>query len=221
MIAKELINQMIPPLKLKDDGQKALIWMEELRTNQLPLVDEGRFLGLITEDTLFSRNNLKEQLSNYDLVCEQCFVYDHQHFYDVVKIASDFDVQMVAVIDEEKKYLGVITVEDTISAFAQTAGVQNPGGIIIISLRQIDYSLSEISRLIESDNAKILSSCINVDILDAEKIKLTLKINRTDLSRIIATLDRFGYKIIGKFQQTEAITNERERIDILLKYLDI
>ncbi len=160
-------------------------------------------------------------MSEYELIAENCYVYEYQHFYDVVKLASDFEVQVVAVLNEEQVFLGVITVEDTIAAFAQTAGVQNPGGIIILSLRQIDYSLTEISRLIESENAKILSSCINIDILDPDKIKLTLKINLVDLSRIIATLDRFGYKIIGKFQQTEAISNEKERLDILLKYLDI
>jgi CBS domain-containing protein len=160
-------------------------------------------------------------MASYELFGDQCFVNENQHFYDVVKLASDFEVQVVAVLDDEKKFLGVITVEDTLAAFAQTLGVQNPGGIIIISLRQIDYSLAEISRLIESDNAKILSSCINNDLLDPDKIKLTLKINRTDLSRIVATLDRFGYKIIGKFQQIEAISNERERLDILMRYLDI
>ncbi|MDQ3535144.1 MAG: CBS domain-containing protein [Bacteroidota bacterium] len=221
MIAKELINQMIPPLKLKDDGQKALTWMEELRTNQLPIVDNGNFMGLISEEIVFSSNNLKKPMASYELFGDQCFVNENQHFYDVVKLASDFEVQVVAVLDDEKKFLGVITVEDTLAAFAQTLGVQNPGGIIIISLRQIDYSLAEISRLIESDNAKILSSCINNDLLDPDKIKLTLKINRTDLSRIVATLDRFGYKIIGKFQQIEAISNERERLDILMRYLDI
>lgn len=221
MIAKELINQMIPPLKPRDEGQKALIWMEELRTNQLPIVDKGTFKGLISEDIVFASNNLKQPMSEYELIAEKCFVYEEQHFYDVIKLASDFEVQVVAVLNEEQVFLGVITVEDTISAFAQTAGVQNPGGIIILSLRQIDYSLAEISRLIESDNAKILSSCINNDILDPDKLKLTLKINRTDLSRIIATLDRFGYKIIGKFQQSQAISNEKERLDILLKYLDI
>ncbi|MDQ3395799.1 MAG: CBS domain-containing protein [Bacteroidota bacterium] len=221
MIAKELINQMIPPLKLKDDGQKALTWMEELRTNQLPIVDQGVFKGLISEDIVFSSNNLKKPMLEYELFAEKCHINENQHFYDVVKLASDFEVQVVAVIDDENKFLGVITVEDTLAAFAQTLGVQSPGGIIIISLLQIDYSLSEISRLIESDNAKILSSCINIDTLDPNKIKLTLKINRTDLSRIVATLDRFGYKIIGKFNQTEAISNEKERLDILMRYLDI
>ena len=30
---------MIPPLKPTDDGHKAIVWMEELRMNQLPVIE--------------------------------------------------------------------------------------------------------------------------------------------------------------------------------------
>lgn len=221
MIAQELINQMIPPLKLTDDASKAITWMEELRTNQLPVVERGEFKGFISEEIIYSRNNKDEIIANFELIARECKVFQHQHFYDVVKIASDFDVKIVAVLDESGLFIGVISVEDTVTAFAQSAAVQSPGGILVISMRQIDYSLTEISRLIEADNAQILSSCIVMDVLDPSKIKLTLKINKLDLSRTIATLDRFGFKIIARFQESQVISNEKERLDILLKYLDI
>ncbi len=221
MIAEELINQMIPPLKLTDDASKAITWMVELRTNQLPVIEKGDFLGFISEEIIFTHNNKDENISSFELIAKECKVYQHQHFYDVVKVAADYHIQMVAVLDEGNHFIGVISVEDTLTAFAQSAAVQNPGGILVISMRQIDYSLAEISRLIESDDAKILSSCIVTDILDPSKIKLTLKINRIDLSRTMATLERFGYRIIAHFQETQIISNEKERLDILLKYLDI
>ena len=146
---------------------------------------------------------------------------ENQHFYDVLKIVSDYGVQLVAVLDETERFLGVISIKDTVTAFAQSAAVQSPGGIIILSLKQIDYSLSEISRLVESNGAKILSSIVNNDLLDANMIKLTLKINKTDLSSIIATLERFDYKIIAKFEDSEIESGDKERLDILFRYLDI
>lgn len=221
MIAEELINYMIPPMKPGDEAHKAITWMEELRVNQLPVVDKGIFLGLIHEDTIYEDNRIEREVKDFDLIGSDCYVLSNQHFYDIIKTATNCSVQMVAVFDENNMYMGVITVEDTISAFAQTAAVQSAGGIIVLSMNHTDYSLSEISRLVEAEDGKILSSSVANDTLDPTKFKLTLKINKVDLSHIIATLERFGYKIIARFQESEVISNEKERLDILLKYLDI
>ena len=54
MIAEELINHMIPPLKVTDDAHKAIVWMEEFRCNHLPVVEDGRLVGILTEADLVS-----------------------------------------------------------------------------------------------------------------------------------------------------------------------
>lgn len=221
MIAFELINPMIPTLKQDDTAQKALDWMDELRVHELPLLLDGVYAGLLRHDHFLEESDPDMPVKNLPLVDRKCFVYENQHLYDIIKVATDYSIQSIPVLDTEGNYKGVITLEDTITAFAQTAAVQSPGAILILSIKQIDYSLAEISRLIESDNGKILSSAVSNDNQDLSKIKLTLKINKTDLSRIIATLERFGYKIVATFQETEHISNDKERLDILLKYLDI
>jgi len=217
MIAAELINHMIPPLKLSDTAAKAMTWMEELRCKQLPVVDEGRFKGLITEEMILDANNIDCLLSDFDLECDDCTVYPNQHFYDVVKTATDNKVQLIAVVDEDKNYSGIITIQDTITSFAQTAAVQAPGAIVVLSMEARDYSLSEISRLIEEDGAKILGSTIREDLTDPKRLKLTLKINRENLSSIVATLERFGYKIIARFQEIGAHDDNKERLDIFIR----
>ena len=221
MIAGELVNHMVPPLKLTDAAEKAIAWMEELRCNQLPVVENNKFLGLLSEEIILDENNIDKSISSFELEGIDCIVKANQYFYDVVKIASDFEVQLVAVLDDNNDYLGVITVQDTITTFAQTAAVQAPGAILVLSMEARDYSLSEISRLIESENAKILGSTISEDSLDPAKIKLTLKINKTDLSHVAATLERFNYKIIARFQEPKVFDDSQERIDILMKYLNI
>lgn len=221
MIAEELVNHMIPPLKPKDSAQKARLWMEELRCNQLPVVENEQFLGLISEDIILEGNDEDKPVSDFDFIDKTCFVYAGSHFYDVIKLASDRNVQMVGVLGDDGKYAGVITVQDTITSFAQSAAVQIPGGILVLSMSQIDYSLAEISRLIEENNAKVLSSSVKEDESDPSKLKVTLKINRLDLAHVVATLERFGYKIIARFQETKVMEEEKGKIDILLKYLDI
>lgn len=212
---------MIPPLKKGDPARKANAWMEELRINQLPVIENGVYCGLISEEVILEDNDNTKEVGEYQLQGKSCVVNENQHFYDVLKIVSDHGVQLVAVLDDSETFLGVISIKDTVTAFAQSAAVQSPGGIIILSLKQIDYSLSEISRLVESNGAKILSSIVNNDMFDANLIKLTLKINKTDLSAIIATFERFDYKIIAKFEDSEMESSDKERLDILFKYLDI
>lgn len=221
MIAEDLINHMIPPLKGSDDAHKAIVWMEEFRCNYLPVVENSRLLGFISEEIILETNDIEKHVKDFNLVGLSCYVHLDTHFYDILKVATDNKLQMVAVLNEDQQYNGVITVQDTLTSFAQTAAVQMPGAIIVLCMNYIDYSLAEISRLIEENHAKILSSIIKEDPLDAGKIRLTLKINQSDMSRIVATLERFGYKVIGRYQETKPVENERERIDMLLRYLDI
>lgn len=221
MIASDLINYMIPPLKLSDEVQKAILWMEELRTSELPVVEKGRFLGFLCEDTLFEMNGAYPKVADYNLVGTTCRVVQSQHYYDVIKTCDNNGLSHVAVLDEAESYLGVIALEEVIQAFAMTSSIKSHGGIMVLSLKQIDYSLAEISRLIESDNGKVLSSYLTDDPNDSTKVNLTIKVNLEDLSRIEATLERFGYQVVAKFNDTAKVVDEQERLDILLKYLGI
>lgn len=221
MIAEELINPMIPSLKPTDTVDKALNWMDEFRSNQLPVIDKSAYKGLINDYSFYDESNGGAYISDYILSAEEIFVLPHQHFYDVIKIASDNHLDIVAVVDEKKDYLGVISVKDTLSAFAQTSAVQSIGGILVLSLNEHDYSLAEISRLLESNNLKVLCSYVSSDELNPLKIKLTVKLNKMDLTYAIATLERYNYKIIAQFQETEIVPTDKERLDLLMKYLSL
>jgi acetoin utilization protein AcuB len=221
MIAEELINDMVPALTLKDNAEKAIFWMEELRTKYLPVIDHLQFRGFISEEAIFENNDIGKELSGIKLIGENCYLNHSQHFFEAIKLYRENNVDMAAVVDDEGNYLGVITVDDIIKAFSEITAIQSPGGIIVISIRQIDYTLAEIVRLIEENDAKVLSSYLKNDPDDDSKILLTLKINTTDLTRIIATLERFGYNIIAKFQEAPDRITNLDRLDLLMKYINI
>jgi acetoin utilization protein AcuB len=221
VIAEDLINHMIPPLKGTDDAHKAIVWMEEFRCSYMPVVVDSKLMGFISEEIILETNEIDKEVGDFNLVGKSCYVHLDTHFYDILKVAADNKLQMVGVLNEDEKYAGVITVQDTLTSFAQTAAVQMSGGILVLSMNFVDYSLAEISRLIEENHAKILSSIIKEDPLDPGKIRLTVKLNQLDMSRVVATLERFNYKVIGRYQESKPVENEKERIDMLLRYLDI
>lgn len=221
MIAEELINHMIPPLKPSDDGHKAIVWMDEFRCNHLPVVAERELLGFISEEIILESNDIEKRMVEFDLVGKHATVDLNSHFYDILRVAGENKLQIVAAIDGDGKYVGVITVQEIMTSFAQTASVQMPGSILVLSVDLIDYSLAEIARFVEENNAKIISSTIVEDALDAGKIKVTIKINQLEISRIVATLERFGYTVIGRYQDQQPEDAGKERIDMLMRYLNI
>ncbi len=221
MIAEELINQMIPPLKISDSVEKAVRWMEEFRVNQLPVVKNRQYMGMITEDDIVEKNLYGVTLNTLEIGYQEVFAMHYQHFYNVMELAIRNKIQVVPVLDEHQEFLGVITVNDTIAAFGQMSALQGQGGILVLSMFERDYSLTEISRHVEENNAKILSAYVSPDETDGQKIKVTLKINRTDLNRIIATFERFDYRIVGQFQDAAEVKDDQDRLDLLMKYLNI
>lgn len=221
MIAEDLINPMIPALKVTDLAEKAIIWMEELKIDQLPVIEHGIFKGLITEDMILEGNDLNQPIGKFLLHSENCFVQDSQHYFDVLKVAIEKSAQIVAVLDEEGKYLGVTSYTEALHEFAKTFTIQSPGGIIVLSVLHRDYSLVEISRIIESNNVKILGTYVTTPYSDSDKIFLTLKLSVNDLSKTIASLERFNYNVIAKFHDIDRTETSKERIDHLMRYLNI
>jgi predicted transcriptional regulator len=221
MIAEELINQMIPPLKFYDTVEKAVRWMEEFRVNQLPVVKSRKYMGMITDEQIIEKNLYGVTLDTLELGYKDVFVMHYQHFYTVMEVAIRNKVQVVPVLDEHQDFFGMITINDTIAAFGQMSALQGQGGILVLSMNERDYSLSEISRHVEENNAKILSAYVSPDEMDDYKIKVTLRINRTDLNRIIATFERFDYRIVAQFQDAAEIKDDQDRLDLLMKYLNI
>ncbi len=221
MIAKELINYMIPPLKPTDEVDKAIMWMEELRVSELPVVDEGKFLGILNEDLIFDNNSNETIVQNLVLTGNNSYLKEQSHYYEILKMSYDESVSLVAILDADESYLGVVSIRDVVEAFAQTSSITSPGAIFILSMGVTDYSLTEISRLVESNDAKIISSHTAVDEDDPSIVRLTLKINTEDASKVLATLERFGYTVVSQFSNQSTEDKDKDRYDILMKYLQI
>ena len=221
MIAEELINKMIPALKTTDTAEKAIIWMEELKTNQLPVIIGNKFKGLISEDMILEGNNLNKQIGEFELISKECYVSEDQHLLDIIRLAREHNSELVAIISKEGEFMGVSRHEDTVKALSETMTVQGQGGILVLEMPMVDYSMAELSRLIEADDAKIIGAYLTPQPKDINNITLTLKINKEDLTTVSATLERFGYKIVAKFHESFTDDTERERLDNLLNFLDI
>jgi CBS domain-containing protein len=220
MIARALISNEIPPLKLTDNGERVLNWMDEFKVAELPLIDGKKYLGLVEEYHIIDANDVKQQLGELHLKLDRPFVLEHQHLFDVIITLAKYDVDVVAVLNANDEYLGVISSRDIIKHLAQTVSIENAGSIVTLEMNTKDYSMVEIAKIVESDNAKILSSFVSSNV-DSTKLEVTLKINKSDISRILHTFDRFNYKVTASYQESEYIEDLKKRYDEFMRYLNI
>lgn len=221
MLAKDLISDVVPSLKTSDSGQKALYWMDIFRISHLPIVNNQDFLGLISDKDIYDNNMAEEPIGNHSLSLFSPFVQTSQHIYEVMELASELQLTVVPVLEETNKFLGVITLTDLLHYFADVSALKQPGGIIVLELAAIDYSLTQIAQIVESNDAKILSSYITSS-TNSTKMEVTLKINRKELNSILQTFIRFDYVIKASFTDENDLNSLYEnRYDSFMKYLSI
>ena len=220
MLAKELISNSITTLRTSDSGKHALELMDEMKVSHLPIVNDQAFLGLISEDDIMSLNHADEPIGNHQLSLIKPFVFEDQHVYDIIKIFADLKLSLLPVLDSSNNYIGVITLLDVVQNLNNLTAVQNPGGIIILELNSNDYSLSEISRIVESNDAKVLSLYL-YSYPDSTKLDVILKINKIDVRPVLQTFSRYNYTVKASYAEKDNMEDLLDRYDLLMNYLNI
>jgi CBS domain-containing protein len=199
MRALALITDEIPPLKHTDSGEKALRWMDEFKVSHLPVLKNDNFVGVISEADLLDKLELNQSLDVLFNHLPRPYVFETAHVYDVLKRMEESKLSIMPVLDTEEKYLGCTSIFHLLTSFANTGSIKEMGGIIVLEVNEHDYSLAQIAQIVESNNAKILSSYI-MSTPDSTKIEVTLKINQLELTRIIRTFERYDYLVKETFQ---------------------
>ena len=220
MLARELISDTILPIKTSDTGMIALNLMEEFRVSHLPIVNDNDFLGLISEADIYERGDYEEPIGNHKLGLYKPYIFFNQHVYDVIQQVHEQNLSLIPVLDHENHYMGSITLKCLVNYFARLTAVENPGGIIVLEMGARDYSLSEITRLIEANDSTIMSLYV-YPVPDSSRIEVTLKINRMDIGPIIETLYRYNYNIKASFFKGESSEALKDRYDALMKFINI
>lgn len=218
MVIGQLISDDIPPLKNNDSAEKALKWMDEFKVSWLPVVDGTEFIGLISESELFELDESDAPISSSHLNLIRPQLAESQHAYDALKLMAQLNVDVIGVLDDKGQYRGAVTIRKIAEQLVKMAAMKEPGGILVVEVNNVDYSLSQIAQIVEGNDAKILSTYV-AGIPGTPKVEVTIKINREDLSRIIQTFERYNYTISGTFHQSVYADDLKERYDEFMNYI--
>jgi hypothetical protein len=192
--------------------------MDELRVNDLPVVENGLFLGLANESDFLNAEVYQGEIqAELDLL--NVSVSPDSHVLDVLKVISENDVTVVPVVDEGNNYLGSITSADLLDHLAEMLGVMREGGIIVLQVFERDHSIQQIARIIEENNAKILS--LSVVPASEGNLEMHIKIDLPDLNPILQSLERFNYNVLSRFQASQFDDELKDRYNELMRYLNM
>lgn len=221
MLVSQFINRSIP--EVHPDTVLSEIFPEDYPEGigYAPVVKDGKFLGFLDLSDLETEMESHQHVGQCSIDSISISVKQDQHLLEVLPLFVKAGSSVLPVLNEEEKPEGYLSEVSISRAFSELFAFQNSGGILVLSVPAIHYSLSEISRLIEANQAKVLSVLLDTDPVLNQNYLVHLKINQPDLSRIVATLERFEYNVLEVHQTKEASSIDKDRFDQLMRYLDI
>lgn len=217
----EITNYITNDFKAIDSQDTIAVvqgFFDELHFSHFPVIEEGIYIGSIASDDIETFDTDKK-VADYRFTLEGFFTRTNTIWLDVLEIFAKNHTNLVPVLDENNKYVGYYEIEDIMKFFHETPFLKEPGGIIIVKKPILDYSMSQITQIVESNNGKLLGLFISET--DVESVQITMKISLGAMNEIIQTFRRYNYEIISEHQEDNYINNLKERSDYLDKYLNI
>ncbi|HKK67770.1 MAG TPA: CBS domain-containing protein [Bacteroidales bacterium] len=212
----------MPSVKTSDTGNKALSWMEFFKVSHLPIVNNEDFLGLISESDIYNLNCGEEAIGNHKLSLIRPYVTEEQHLWEVAEIVAKLKLTLIPVLSQDSNaFLGSIILPELVQHMARIVGSDENGSIIVLEMGVRDYSLTEIARIVEEENTKILGLYVS-GTEDSMKINVTLKLDTTHITAILRSFDRYDYNIRASFMMNDDVNSlYKDRYESFLSYLNV
>ena len=220
MLNNELINHAIPQLQLQDSISRALQLIQEYRLTHLPVVSGNKYLGMIGEDDLFDAGQENSSIGILQDNFIAMAVREEEHFLTSLNCCNLFETNIVPVINQQNELMGIITATDLLKALGSYSGSNEMGGIIVIEMDRSRFAISEISRIVESNDATILH--LNTT-FNAENslLTVTLQLNKKEIATIVSSFERYEYTIVNYFGDEKFENEIHSNYRHLMSYLDI
>ena len=219
MLATQLINSGVPSVHLTDSASLALQLMDDYDVQHLPVISEEKFMGLVAKADLL---DLSEEQA---IGADSSFILPYsikgeEHFLTALKLAAEKEISLVPVINDQLELLGVISITELLYRLSNFLGNNEPGGLIVLEISKRNFSFGEISRLVETNDA-LITQCNTFTEPETGLVIITLKINKIEISAIVATFQRYEYIVRYYFGEEQYANELKDNYNHLLAYLNV
>ncbi|MFA5814069.1 MAG: CBS domain-containing protein [Bacteroidales bacterium] len=221
MLAQDLVSNLIPAVTGSDTVSQVIDRMVEFRVAHLPVVDHGEYLGLISEKDVREFTDPSQLIGTQVINLLAISVIENQHVYEVIDLVSRYELTLLPVLTPGKEYKGSITLPSLVRNFSMLTAAGQPGAILVLSLALQDYSPTMLSRIIEDNNAKMISLYVIPD-PNGRELTATIKVNTEETSSLMRSFDRYGYTVKSYFLANSQLDDfYRSRYEEFMKYMNI
>jgi acetoin utilization protein AcuB len=220
MKVQDAINTEIRALQTDDSVEEALGLLMEHHIRHLPVVDgEQRLVGMISEEQMMGATGPEAEVGER-LSARPVSVHPQAHIFDAARTMVEHGLSTVPVTPpDDARYIGLIRRHDIFDEFAKMLATQRSGAIIALEVAERDYALAKLVHLIEQNDAKVLAVASDPPESSTDKIRVTLKLNVTDTTRIRHVLEHNDYHVVASFGEDES--EMMERVEEFMRYLEV
>lgn len=219
MLVNQILNTGFPSLNIADKASFALQLMDDYDVLHLPVLSEDKFVGLVAKDDLLDAEETDTHLSSPHLLQKRS-VKTEEHFLSALKLVSQFDLSLLPVINDQMELVGVVLSKELIKSVSLFLGIEEKGAIIVLETDKRNYSFGELSRLVETNDAYITQLNTYTE-QSSGLVVITIKINKIEVSDIVATFQRYDYAVRYFFGEEQYANELQENYQHLISYLNM
>ncbi|MBR5778030.1 MAG: CBS domain-containing protein [Bacteroidales bacterium] len=219
MIVENYISNHIIPLKIDDSFDFSLKLMEEGKLSYFPVLDGNIYCGLISDLNLYELENLGEKISDKKDLLKDIFIYNTQTIFEASNVVLENNLDILPVVDVNKRYLGVLTIATILKVYTMYTAANEQGDVLQLTINYNDLYISEISKIIEGEDAKIINLFV-IPIKETTQLRVIIKLNKMGLCRVVKSLERYGYNV-EYFTKIPIEDEMNKNYELLMKYLSI
>ena len=217
-ITDYILNE-IKPLKLKSSFADAIELFDNYPITHFPVIENDKLLGSFAEDDIHTTNENDHELVEHAHLLNSFFADEKATVLELLKVFADNDTNIIPVLNKNKDYIGYYDLRDVLDVFSTSPFMIEESETLIVEKLENDYSMSEISQIIESNSAKLLGCYISEKKNDF--IQIILKIVSSYIHEIMHTFRRYEYKIISMHDNDIYLEDLKNRSEYLQKYLEM
>lgn len=212
------INNDLKAIDIKESISDVQNFFSDLTFSHFPVIEEEVYIGSIESEDILTFDSTKK-IADYRYSLEGFFARNNMIWLEVLEVFAKNNTNLVPVLDEANKYIGYYEISDIMRFFHETPFLKDKGEIIIVKKRVLDFSISQLTQIIESNNGKILGLFVSDS--NVEFTQITIKLGLGVVNEIIQSLRRYDYEILSEHHEDNYINTLKERSDYLDKYLNI
>ena len=219
MNINDYILKEIKAFHLKDSVKKAQKVFKNYPITHFPVVENNKLLGSFAEDDIQTIENKEDELVAHSHLMNSFFADEKATVLELLKIFADNDTTIIPVLSKDKNYIGYYDLCDVLDVFSSSPFMLEESETLIIEKLENDYSMGEVSQIVEANGGKLLGLYLSEKSNDY--VQITLKIVSDEVNEIIQTFRRYDYKIISNHENDIYLEDLKNRSDYLQKYLEM